>query len=287
MTVNIVKRNGDVVPFDPLRVKKSILRAGASEEIVSEVMARVIPRVQEGMMTREIYKIAHEELKKADTCFACRFNLRPAILKFGPAGFLFEKYVAAILKGHHYEAHVPEHELQGSCVRHEVDVIAEKDGRRVFIEAKFRNDYRDSVNLKDTMATWSRFLDLVDGAAVGKCEHLDEVWIVTNARFSDRAKQFGVCKGVNMIGWNFPPERSFASLVDHTMLYPVTVIDDLTQSEIDRLAEADLMLCKEVAEIEPEDLARRIDVSLERAQELVEISSKVSDSSHGHSNSQK
>ncbi len=280
--MKVLKSNGEWAEFDAKRVRKSVMRTGADGKTADAVVAALKGRMKDGMSTKEVYAIVREELKKISTCYACRYSLRDGLHKLGPAGYKFEKYVAAILRAHKYDAHVPEGELQGSCVDHEVDVIAEKDGRKIFIEAKFRNDFRDFVNLKDTMATWSRFLDLVDGAAVGKCPHFDECWIVTNARFSDRARKFGVCKGVHMIGWSFPEERSFQQMVDIVSLYPVTVLDQLKRSELESLSQHGLMLCKNVAEIDPEDLAGRLDVTTNRAMELIRMCATVVEGDHTH-----
>ncbi len=265
----IIKSGGERVAFDPAKVKRSILRTGASDEVANDVLQKIESKLFDGISTKEIYQLVHASLKDKNICFSCRYDLRAAILRFGPAGFNFEKYVAAVLKAYGWRAENPEEDLDGSCVAHEVDVIAEKDRRRVFIEAKFRNEYKLIVNLKDTMATWSRFLDLVDGAAVGKCPHFDEAWIVTNARFSDRAKQFGVCKGIHMIGWNFPEDYPFSKMVDHLALYPMTVIDDLSQSELESFAEHNLMLCKEVADEDAEELSRRTGISPQRVEEII------------------
>lgn len=276
--MEVIKFDGTRAPFDPGRVRKSVMRTGASRKLADEVVSAIQGRMHDGMRTKEIYAMVREELEKRNVCFACRYNLRDALLKLGPAGYKFEKYVASILRAHQYDAHVPEEEYQGSCVLHEIDVIAEKDGRRVFIEAKFRNDYRDVVNLKDTMATWSRFLDLVDGAAVGTCPHFDECWIVTNARFTERAAQFGTCKGIHMIGWNTPQERSFAQLVDIVALYPVTVLTDhVTQSELESLSDQGIMLCKEAIEFDPENLAARTDLSPKRSAEIIDMCRTVVD----------
>lgn len=285
--MNIIKVGGRDVEYDPSKVRGSILRTGASEQIADKILSEIEPSLYDGMTTKELYGLVHERLKNQNVCYACRYNLREGILRLGPAGFKFEKYVASILNAYNWHAKVPEEDLQGSCVAHEVDVIAEKDGRRVVIEAKFRNRYQDYVNLKDTMATWSRFLDLVDGAAVGRCPHFDEVWIVTNARFSDRARQFGVCKGIHMIGWDFPAEKPFNKMVDHLALYPVTVIDGLQKSELEAFAEQGLMLCIEIAQKDEEEIARRTGISETRAQEIVNLCSAVVASEneqekHGH-----
>ncbi|MFH1631717.1 MAG: ATP cone domain-containing protein [bacterium] len=273
--MQIIKSDGSRAEYDGEKLRRSILRTGASKHLVDQVVSRAESQIKEGMTTGEIYSMVRAELSKKNKSISSRYNLRAAILKLGPAGFNFEKYVASILNAYKYNAYIPPDELEGSCVRHEVDVIAEKDGRRFFIEAKFRNSFQDSVNLKDTMATWARFLDLVDGAAVGKCLHFDEPWIVTNAQFSDRALQFGVCKGIHMIGWNEPDERPFAGMVDYMTLYPVTVLDTLSDSELEAFAEQGLMLCREVVNIDPAELSSRVGVSESRAQEIVELCAEV------------
>lgn len=281
--MQVIKTHGERVDYDERKVRESIKRTGASAPIVDHVMAALKGRLRDGMTTIELYRIVFEELKKASICYACRYNLRTAILKMGPAGFRFEKYVAAVLRAYKFDARVPDREIEGSCVSHEVDVVAEKEGRRMFIEAKFRNDFKHNVNLKDTMATWSRFIDLVDGAAVGKCDHFDEAWIVTNAKFSDRALKFGVCKGIHMIGWSYPHERSLAGMVDYTSLYPITVLADLPEDELERFAEARMMLCREVAEHDPDEIAERVGLSLDRAEHIVQMCHLVVEGDHAES----
>ena len=273
--MDVIKSHGKRVPFDKEKVKISIRRSGASEEIVNRVADYAESKAYDGMTTKELYDIVFQELQGEQACFACRYGLRAAILKLGPAGFKFEKYVAAILRAYDYDAHVPDGEFKGSCVFHEIDGIAEKDGRRIMVEAKFRNRYNDRVNLKDTMATWSRFLDLVDGAANEETPKFDEAWLVTNAKFSDRALAFGQCKGMYMVSWNAPKKNSLAHMVDFRSMYPVTVLDKLRQSELEALSRESLLLCREVGKKEPEELERRLGVSDKRAQELVRMCTEV------------
>ncbi len=279
--MEIIKSGGHRVPYDEQKVRRSMKRTGASNIIIDGVLKNIEPKLFDGISTRELYSLVRKALNLTAKGFASRYNLRQGILRLGPAGFKFEKYVASILKAHGWNAYVPDDEIEGTCVMHEVDVIAEKDKRTIFIEAKFRNEFRGRVDLKDTMATWSRFLDLVDASSVGKGIHFDEPWIVTNARFSDRAKKFGVCKGIHMIGWNFPAERTFASMVDNMELYPITVLDDLRPSELESFSELGLMLCKEVAEQENYQLAERIGISPERTRELIDTCVQVVECGEG------
>ena len=186
----------------------------------------------------------------------------------GPARFKFEQYISAVLKAYNYETEIPTNELHGFCVDHEIDVIALKDGKRAMIEAKFRNRFDDIVTLKDTMATWSRFGDLVDGGKSGKCQQFDEVWIMTNGRFSDRSLAFGECKGMKLIGWS-TRERSLARLIDHASLYPITILDYLRVYEIERFSQKGLMLCSDVANIDYQKLAADLQLEPIRVRRMV------------------
>jgi Holliday junction resolvase len=278
--MQIVKSSGQRVEFDERKLKSSILHTGASLEIAESIIVDLRKRLHSGMSTSQIYKIVFDELRKRQKCLACRYDLRSALLRLGPAGYKFEKYVASILNAYGYEAYAPQEEYEGACVSHEVDVIAQKDKRMIFIEAKFRNDFRDVVNLKDVLATWARFIDLVDGSVVGKCPHFDEVWIVTNALFTDSALEYGVCKGIHMIGWNVPKERTFAQMVDHIGLYPVTVLNEISSTELEKLSFNNLLLCRDVSRIESEELSKKIDVSEQRALEIIQMCNDVIEIRH-------
>src|SRR5690606_20000233 len=229
--IMVRKSNGKLVPFDPVRIETTLGRSGASPEQIQEILGTIQERLRPKITTEEIMDMVRAELAERDPAAGARYQLRNALGRLGPAGFNFEKYVAAILEAYGYKTQLP-YELQGACVTHEVDVIAEKDGRTMFIEAKFRNNFNDVVNIKDTMATWSRYLDLVDGAKLGLCPHFDEAWIVTNARFTEHSLKFAHCKNMVMIGWNHPKERTFARMVDLVQLYPISVLDDLEDDEL-------------------------------------------------------
>ncbi len=273
--MNVKKEDGRIVPFDPAKVIESIKRTGAGDEVAEKVLNAVRSKMTDGMTTAKLYHLVRAELDKQNICFACRYGLREGILKLGPAGYNFEYYIAAILRAYGYEATNPQRDIEGSCVAHEVDVIGEKDGKRIFIEAKFRNRRSDNVNLKDIMATWSRFVDLVDGGSMGKNPGFDECHVMTNARFSDRALAFGECKGMKLTGWSYPKEGAFNELVDRVEFYPVTVIEDMSKTELEHFAKAGLILCKDIEGLEPEELADRTDISVHRAEELIGLCTKV------------
>lgn len=267
--MQIIKANGEKTEFRPEKIRETLKRIGAKPETIEHVLLNVTKNIAAGMTTREVFGIVRRELKKEDRCLAHRYNLRKGLLKLGPAGFTFEKYVASILQAYEYKTELPADDLAGLCVRHEVDIIARSPSRTIMIEAKFRNRFDDTVTLKDTLATWARLIDLREGSKEGKkTPHFDEAWIVTNGRFSDRAQQFGVCKGMHLIGWS-SEESSLARMVDHAALYPITVIDELRQWELDNLVKKGYVLCREIATKNPQALSRQTGIPQDRATKLV------------------
>jgi hypothetical protein len=272
--IMIVKADGQIVPFDEKKFKRSVERSGVDSKTVTEVMSAVVKKLRQKMKTGEIYAIVKEELRLRKPWAAARYDLRNAIVKLGPAGFNFEKYVASVLSAYGYKTETPE-EYQGACIKHEIDVTAEKDGRTSFIEAKFRHNFHATVNIKDTLATWARFLDLVDGSKVDLCPHFDEAWIVTNARFTEQSLQFGHCKNMMMIGWNHPKERSFSHMVDVDALFPITSIPDLSVAELKAFAGADIMLCKEVVDKDMGNVATLTGIQPKRLEDISVICEKI------------
>ncbi|OGL73937.1 hypothetical protein A3C96_02680 [Candidatus Uhrbacteria bacterium RIFCSPHIGHO2_02_FULL_60_10] len=264
----IVKTDGTRLKYDPNRIRATLKRIRAKNEVVDHIVQNVTKQVHDGMTTMALFDLIRRELRKEDHCLSHRYNLRVGLQKLGPAGFLFEKYIAAVMRAYDYDAKLPEQDLRGQCVDHEVDVVAHKQGRCVMIEAKFRNRFEDTVTLKDVLATWARFLDLAEGNRTGHCPKFDEVWIVTNGRFSDRARQFGVCKDIRLVGWG-PDEQSLTRLIDHAVVYPITVLDDLRKWELEKLFHREILLCKDLAARKPGAIAKLLGVSLVRAEKIV------------------
>lgn len=272
----IMKFDGTLAPFDAQKILSSIMRTGADEATAKKVLQAVESKLKPKMKTKTIYAIVRKELADIKPWAAVRYTLREAIGKLGPAGYNFEKYVAAVLSAYGYKTATPD-TYRGACIEHEIDVTAEKDGRTAFIEAKFRHDFASTITIKDTMATWARFLDLVDGSKLGSCPHFDEVWIVTNARFTDQSLQFGHCKHMKLTGWNHPTEQTFAQMVDINSLYPLTVLKGLTSSEVSAFARADLMLCRELTAIPVDQLSSTTQISPQRLENILTECKEVVD----------
>ena len=91
-------------------------------------------QMQPTMSSESIYTRAFEILRKDENMpVAARYSIKRAVFALGPSGFPFEQFIAEILRGHGWRT-TTEVTLTGRCAAHEVDVLAEKNGKRVGVE---------------------------------------------------------------------------------------------------------------------------------------------------------
>lgn len=264
----VVKSTGERQLLDLEKIRRAVLRSGATEEIANKVAAEVERRAHDGITTQRIYNLVRKLLERLSPPASRRYNLRDALIRLGPAGFDFEKYIAALLRAHGFKTELPPI-LEGDCVTHEVDIIAEKDGHTTMIEAKLRHELGIFITIKDTTHTWVRFLDINDAAKTGKSPYLDQCWIITNSRFSSDSVKFGNCKGMQLVGWNHPPERPLPRWIDEIGLYPVTILRGVNQTILKKFSGANLMLVRELIERSPKDLEWTLGLPAKAVSKLV------------------
>jgi len=165
----------------------------------------------------------------------------------GPTGYPFERLIGALLKEKGYETKVGVI-LQGHCVTHEIDVLAEKDGSVYAIECKFHSDSKATSNVKVPLYINSRFLDVQKhwNGSSNNGTHLKQGWLVTNTRFTKDALDYGSCIGLTLLSWDYPKGNGMKTNIDNYGLYPVTALTTLTKKEKQRLITTDIILIKEL-----------------------------------------
>ncbi|WP_353083712.1 restriction endonuclease [Flavobacterium sp.] len=245
--MKVVKFSGDIVEFDPEKLKKSLLKSGASLLAVDRILVSIQNQIYNGITTKQIYKMAFGLLKKESNSHAAQYNLRAAIQMLGPAGFYFEKYIARLFNSEGYKT-ITNLTLEGKCVSHEVDVVLKKDEELAIVECKFHAS-RDVVSdVKIPMYILSRFNDLKDRKQTifTNSDKISSCWIVTNNRFSSDAIAFGNCSNMNMLSWDYPKKDNLRHKIDSSKLYPVTCLTTLTLAEKDKLLVLDIILAGEL-----------------------------------------
>lgn len=245
--IQITKASGMKVSFDKEKLKHSLMRSGATHEQAAPIISEVIKMLEDGMSTRKIYKTAFRLLQKMSRPTAARYKLKRAIIELGPSGFPFEQYVAELLTHRGHKTSVGEI-VQGHCVNHEIDVIAQKDETHFMIECKFHNRQGYNCDVKIPLYIQSRFLDVEKQwkKSDGHAEKFHQGWVITNTRFSDDASQYGKCMNLQLVGWDYPKNNGLKDWIDQSGLHPVTCLTTLTKKEKQLLLDKKIVLCKNI-----------------------------------------
>ncbi|MGO1729419.1 MAG: restriction endonuclease [Flavobacteriaceae bacterium] len=246
-SIIIQKANGDHEKFDVNKLKASLLRSTATEHEADVIVAEILPQLHDGISTKKIYRKAFASLKKHNRISASRYSLKRAILELGPTGFPFERLIGALLSDNGFKTEIGI-TLQGKCITHEVDVLAEKEGNTYPVECKFHSDPKSVSNVKVPLYINSRFIDIQKhwNTNSAKDTFLKQGWLVTNTRFSTDAIAYAKCVDLNLLSWNYPHENGLKHNIDRFALYPITVLTTLTKHEKKCIIENDTILTKEL-----------------------------------------
>jgi hypothetical protein len=245
--MRIIKNSGDIVDFDPKKLRKSLVKSGAGELIVEDILYKIRKEIYDGISTKKIYKRAFTLLKKEANSHAARYNLRSGLQLLGPAGFFFEKYIARLFESEGYQT-VTNSILSGKCVSHEIDVLIKKDNELAMVECKFHSARENKSSVKVPLYVFSRFNDLKVRKQIvfSKNEIISTCWIVTNNRFTSDAIDFAKCSGMNLLSWDYPKDNNLKTKNDIDCLYPVTCLTTLSLAEKDKLLILDVILAREL-----------------------------------------
>ena len=247
MGIIITKASGEKEPFEKNKLHQSLVRAGASEALAGQIVKEIEKSLTEGMSTRLIYKKAHKLLSKTSLPVAGRYHLKNGIMELGPSGFPFEVYLSKILEHKGYDVQVGKI-VQGKCVKHEVDVIAEKNEQHFMIECKYHNSSGMVCDVKIPLYIQARFKDIETQWKLipGHGMKLHQGWVVTNTRFTADAITYGTCAGLKLVSLDFPRKESLRGMIEETGLYPLTCLSQLTLQEKKLLLEKKVVLCREI-----------------------------------------
>lgn len=244
-SIIILKADGTKEEFNENKLSESLINAGAKTVSAEAIVDHIKSELEDGMSTREIYHHAFLMLHKLEKPVAIRYSLRRAIADLGPSGFPFEKFVAEIFKAKGYET-MTDQLVRGACVEHEVDVVAWNDRELCMAEVKFHNEFGLKSDLKVALYVKARFDDLsVRKYNYGGIERkLDRGMLITNTKFSEMAINYAECKGLRLIGWNYPNKGSLQDMIIDCGLHPITSLTTLTVSEKEELIRNGIVLCQ-------------------------------------------
>jgi hypothetical protein len=268
------KADGSMEPLDYNKVRHALSRAGANRALAEEVIESLQSRIHSGISTEQIYGMAFERLRDIQPGAAARFGLKSALFKFGPDGHPFETFICAALKGRGYAAQ-PRQTVRGKCVQHEIDVVASRpaikghNATHFIAECKFHNSPSLKCHIQTALYSWARFEDVHAASP-----DIDAGWLITNTKFSYDAIQYADCVGLKLLGWSFPRDESMQVRIEENRLYPTTMISRLDRRGFEALHNAGIILVKDVAAMQEEQL-RKLGFSDKQASAIKDEAKKI------------
>ncbi|MEK7178776.1 MAG: restriction endonuclease [Patescibacteria group bacterium] len=268
--VDIVKASGEKEKFEKDKFCSSLERAGATQNVVARVCAKVSHDLTEGMNTEELFRHAFSYLKEEDMPSAVRYSLKRGIFALGPAGFNFEHYVERIMNIHGYVTKRNVF-MKGVCVEHEIDIVAEKGDEHFIVEVKYHNEQGTKTDVTVAMYTDARLSDIAPAEEEKergwKARH--RAWLVTNTKFTSSAIQYGKCRNIKMIGWRYPHGEGLEDFITAKKIYPVTILPSVGRGELEALARKNVILVQDLVSYTPEYISREFGIPEKRAGALI------------------
>ena len=236
----VIKATGQKELFNERKLRLSIQRAGIPKDLWENAVNHIKSTLYDQISTSEIYKHIVEFLENSPHPYArAKYSLKQAIMDLGPTGYPFEDYISEILKMEEYETMVRQI-LQGTCISHEIDIIAKKDNVSSMVECKFHNNPRTHSQVHVSLYTKARFDDIKEK------NNLSEVWLVTNTKITPDALNYAICSNMKIISWDYPENGSFRDLIEKYKLHPITMLTTLSQNQKQLLATNHVVLAKDV-----------------------------------------
>lgn len=237
--VQVVKQSGEKEEFSEEKIKASIRRVGIDTALAQEVLEHVKNKLYDNIPTSEIYKHIKEFLGHTHPMSVAKYGLKQAIMALGPTGYPFEDYISKVLSYQGYKTQTRVI-LQGKCISHEIDVVAQKGAHRVMIEAKYHNLPGNKTDVHVAMYTKARFDDVLEK------NDLNQVWLITNTKLSIDAVSYAICMGMKVTSWNYPEGESLRELIEQEALIPITALNSLSLAQKQMLLAQHIVLCKDL-----------------------------------------
>lgn len=244
----VTKASGEEEPFSVDKLQRSLRNAGANEAIIEKIVADMYKWLYHGVTTKKIYAHAFSLLRHQPDVSGLRYRLKQAILELGPSGYPFETLIGQLFEKQGFSTEVGI-VVDGTCVTHEMDVIASKGQEQHLVECKYSKHQGKQVSVQVPLYVRSRVNDIINVRSVKSAtKDFDfKGWVVTNTRFSDDSIQYGKCSGLNLLGWDYPYGKGLKTLIEKYKIYPITILHNLTKQHVKFLLEKEIVTCNQLA----------------------------------------
>ena len=268
--IYVTKSNGTQQLFSEEKLRNSLEFTGADANQIENVLNFVDKQIYDGITTRTIYKLAFKELRKISRPLSAYYGTKRALMELGPDGFLFEKFIARIFSHLGYQTNIGVW-IEGKCIGHEIDVLAENGEKKIMVECKFHNSKERTNDVKTALYIKARANDIAQGT---DNQGFDEFWFVSNTSFSDDAIRYSTCSGLYLWGANFPPQNTLQDTIRDNGLNPITCLSTLKKHEKQMLLDSDILITADL--LDNQSLLYDIGLEKNRAKKVMHEINKLS-----------
>lgn len=269
----VAKSDGNLEDFNAQKLRHSLQKSGATQEEISSIVGEIESILYDGIKTQEIYRHAFDLLRSSEAIVAARYSLRRALFNLGPTGFPFEDFLSRLFESEGYTTKTRVI-LQGSCAEHELDVAAYNRDHSFVAEAKFHSHPGMKSDLQVALYSFARLEDLKNTKICSQdiCG-ITELMIITNTKFTSSAENYGVCKGLKLLSWDFPKGNNLHDRIQRSGLYPITVLQTLSVSQKRALIDRGVIVCSDL--VAKPHLLRHVHISQKRSESVLAEAAKL------------
>jgi hypothetical protein len=240
--VTIIKASGTKELFSEEKVIHSLVKSGLSPDTTTKTVDYLKHHLKPDMTTDSIYGHVASFLKEnAPVESYFNYGLKRALMEMGPSGYPFEILVSDLLQIDNYKTEVGV-VTQGKCITHEVDVIAEKEGHKYFLECKYHNSPGYKTDVRVALYTYARFLDIENSQKQNNPSQENHSWLVTNTKVTSEVIDYCRCVNLQVTTWNHP-NGGLQDMIIAAKLHPVTLLYEIPKEKIKIILNRGIVTC--------------------------------------------
>jgi len=250
----VTKADGSKQPFDKQKIVRTCIRMRLTDKQARDVANRVEQAAREGMPTKKILQLIFSYAQQYRPEVKHLIDLREAISMMCPKPD-FEIFVRKLLQEYGYDTS-PAQLINGDCVEHEIDGIAKRGNEVIYIEVKHHYQHHTYTGLNICLEAKATLEDLIAGFGSKNKVRFNRGLVVCNTKFSDHAKQYADCAGVQLLGWNTPVGAGLETMIEDKKLYPITLLKILDAASEAKLGNNGIVLLKQLVQTDISELYR-------------------------------
>ncbi len=270
----VTKFDGRKQPFQKQKVIRTCLRMHASPKQARLIADKVESKLYDGIKTKEILEMIFKYMKEYRPEIKHEIDLREAISLLRPKPD-FEEFIRLLLKDYGYQIETAQI-VEGKCVEHEIDGIVKKDEDIIYVEVKHHFNHHTYTGVSVFLEAKARFEDLIEGykSKINPI-HFNKILIVCNTKFSNHAKKYAKCTGINYLGWRAPEKKGLEEMIEKKKLYPITFLKNLDRKTEIRFGNAGIVLLKQLVENDIKKLHERTKIPKNRLKTFMKKAKEI------------